>query len=209
MERAEAYRIHIEWALNQPGIDGGLISFHRAGEKLNELHIPSPMGGRWCSTNVADIAGRLGLREKPMRVPREVLQKRVDLIWKQHPTCTGNQLIELLKPEYSIGMTRALRFLRNSREAASKRSPSQRLLRWQLDRHTHARIRISAIWSKHPEYSARQVTERLGPKFKVRVHWIQQVMRECWRASTRPAPDAWRIGRRRSRFGCEERRHDR
>lgn len=201
MERAEAYRVHIEWALGQPGIDGRPISFRGAGERLNELHIPSPMGGRWSSMNVADIAVRLGLREKPARVPRELLQKRVDAIWTQHPQCTGTKVVEMLKPEYSICLARACHFLRNSREAAAKRSPSQRLLHWQLDRRTGARIRISAIWRKHPEFSARQVIQRLGPKHAVGLHWVQQIMRECWRASTRPVADAWRIGRRRKRNG--------
>lgn len=196
MERAEAYRVHIEWALAQPGIDGKSISFHGAGAKLNALHIPSPMGGRWSSMNVADIAVRLRLREKPVRIPREVLQKRMDEIWKQHPYCTARQAIEMLKPQYSIGTTWAGRFLRNSRDAAAKRSPCHRLLRWPLDRRTAARIRISAIWAKHPGFSAQQVIEKLGPKQAVGLHWIQQVMRECWRASARPGPGPWRIGRR-------------
>jgi DNA invertase Pin-like site-specific DNA recombinase len=70
MERAEAYRIHIEWALSQAGLHGRPISFNRAGEKLNELQIPSPMGGRWRSNNVAPIAVKLKLREKPTPAPR-------------------------------------------------------------------------------------------------------------------------------------------
>lgn len=197
MERAEAHRVHIEWALAQPGIEGKPISFRGAGETLNALHIPSPMGGRWSSMNVADVAVRLRLREKRIRVPRKVLQKRVDEIWKQHPDCTARQVIEMLKPEYSIGTTWAWHFLRNSRAAAAQRSACHRLLRWPLDRRTAARIRISAIWNKHPEFSARQVMDRLGPKYAVRLPWVQQVLRECWRASARPSPEAWLIGRRR------------
>jgi hypothetical protein len=78
-----------------------------AGEKLNELQIPSPMGGRWSSMNVADIAVRLKLREKPVRVPRELLQARVNAIWKAHPNCTGQQVLEMLKPEHPICLARA------------------------------------------------------------------------------------------------------
>ena len=37
MKRAEAYRIHIEWALSQPGLHGKAITLGSAGEKLNEL----------------------------------------------------------------------------------------------------------------------------------------------------------------------------
>jgi hypothetical protein len=196
MERAEAYRVHTEWAIHQPGIDGKPITFRGAGERLNELQIPSPMGGRWCSMNVADIAVRLRLREKPIRVPREVLQERVDAIWKLHPDCTGQQVVEMLKPKYPICIARAWAFLRGCREAAAKRSANQRLIRWQIDRRTAARIRISVIWMRHPEYTARQVIAKLGPKHAVGVRWVQQVLRQCWRASARPAPDAWRIGRR-------------
>src|SRR5277367_5255365 len=111
MERAEAHRIHIEWALGQRGIDGKPITFRGAGEKLNELQIPSPMGGRWSSMNVADIAVRLKLREKPIRISRQVLQARVDAIWKQHPDSTGQQVVELLKTDYPLCIARAWHFL--------------------------------------------------------------------------------------------------
>ena len=139
MERAEAHRVHIEWALSQPGLGGRPITFRGAGEKLNALQIPSPMGGRWSSMNVADIAMRLRLREKPTRVPRYVLQERVDAIWKSHPDCTGQQVVELLRPEHSICIARAWAFLRDCREAAGKRSRAQRQTGWRVDRHTAAR----------------------------------------------------------------------
>lgn len=199
MERAEAYRIHIEWALQQPGLRGKPITFRGAGEKLNELQIPSPRGGRWSSMNVADIAVRLRLREKPIRVPRTVLQARVHAIWKSQPDCTGRQVVELLKPQYSICVARAWAFLRNCREAAVKRNPTQRQTRWQLDRLTVARMRISAIWKRHPEFTARQVIAKLGPVRSVRIPWVQKILRECWRASTRRRAERRRIGRRRSR----------
>ena len=196
MERAEAYRIHIEWALNQPGLDGKLITFRGAGEKLNELQIPSPMGGRWSSMNVADIAVRLKLREKPIRVPRKVLQERVRAIWKSHSDCTGQQVVEMLKPEHSICIARAWAFLRNCREAAAKRSPAQRQTGWQLDRHTAARMRISTIWKRHPELTARQVVVKLGLERSVGIPWVQKILRECWRASGRHSAEQRWIGQR-------------
>jgi DNA invertase Pin-like site-specific DNA recombinase len=185
MERAEAYRIHIEWALSQPGLDGKTITFNGAGEKLNELQIPSPMGGRWSSMNVADIAVRLKVREKPVRVPRKVLQERVQALWRSHPDCTGREVVELLKPEYSICIARAWAFLRNCREAAAKRGPTLRRMAWQLDQHTAARIRIGTIWERHPEFTARQVLKELGPKHSVGIRWVQQILRECWQATAR------------------------
>jgi hypothetical protein len=196
MERAEAYRIHIEWALGQPGIDGKAITFRGAGEKLNELQIPSPMGGRWSSMNVADIAVRLKLREKPIRIPHEVLQERVDAIWKSRRDCTGQQVVEMLKPGDSICLARACAFLRTCREAAAQRSPAQQQMGWQLDRRTAARIRISTIWRRHPEFTAKQVIRNLGPKHSVRLPWVQKILRECWQASDRHTAEQRRIGRR-------------
>jgi hypothetical protein len=47
MERALAYRVHIEWALRQLDRFGRPVSRNGAAGKLNELHLESPMGGRW------------------------------------------------------------------------------------------------------------------------------------------------------------------
>jgi DNA invertase Pin-like site-specific DNA recombinase len=196
MERAEAYRVHIEWALQQPGLDDKPISFRGAGEKLNELQIPSPMGGRWSSMNVADIAVRLKLREKPIRVSPKVLQERVEAIWKAHPDCTGQQVVEMLRPQHPMCIARAWAFLRNCREVAAQRSPAQRQMGWQLDRRTAARIRISTIWKRHPEFTAKQVIEKLGPKHSVRLPWVQKILRVCWQASARHSAEQRRIGRR-------------
>jgi DNA invertase Pin-like site-specific DNA recombinase len=196
MERAEAHRVHIEWALGQPGIDGKQISFHRAGEKLNDLQIPSPMGGRWSSMNVADIAVRLKLREKSIQVPRQVLQQRVNAIWKAHRDCTARQIVQLLKPKHSICIARAEAFLRTCREASAQRSPAQRKMGWRVDRHTAARIRISTIWKRHPEFTARQVIRKLGHAHPVPLQWVQQILRECWRASARRTPEKQCVGRR-------------
>jgi hypothetical protein len=186
MERAEAYRIHIEWALGQPGINGKPISFNGAAETLNKLQIPSPRGGRWSSMNVADIAVRLKLREKSIRVPREVLQERVDAIWKAHPDCTGQQVLEALKPEHTMCLARAWGFLRNCRRSAAQRSAVQRQMGWRIDHRTATRIRISSIWKRHPEFTAQQAIKQLGPRHSVSVQFVQQVMRECWRAAAKP-----------------------
>jgi DNA invertase Pin-like site-specific DNA recombinase len=196
MERAEAYRVHIEWALGQPGIAGKPITFRGAGEKLNELQIPSPRGGRWSSMNVADIAVRLKLREKPIRVPQAVLQERVDAIWKSRQDCTAQQVVETLKPEHSVCIIRAEAFLRTCREAAARRSPAQQQMGWRLDRRTAARIRINTIWKRHPEFTAKQVIKNLGPKHSVRLPWVQKMLRECWQASARHTPEQRRLGRR-------------
>ena len=157
MERAEAYRVHIEWALSHPGRCCKPISFNAAAEKLNEQHLQSPMGGRWSSVNVADLACRLGLRDRPVHVPREVLQARVRAVWKRHPDFTAKQVMATLGLESPLCIGKTWVLLRNCREAAAKQSPAQRQMGWQLDDRTDARIRISRIWKRHPEFTAKQV----------------------------------------------------
>jgi hypothetical protein len=196
IERAEAYRIHIEWALSQPGLHGKPITFGGAGEKLNQLQIPSPMGGRWRSFNVAGIAEKLKLRGKPILIPSEVLQVRVNAIWASRPECTAKLVVEMLEPEYPIRCTRASGLLRIARKAAALGSTTQREIGWRLDKRTAARIRISTIWKRHPEYTAKQVLLNLEPRHIVPLPFVQKIMRECWRASRRHTPEQLRIGRR-------------
>jgi hypothetical protein len=196
MERAEACRVPIEWALSQPGRKGKPITFRGAGEQLNALQIASPMGGRWSSMNVADIAVRLGLREKPICVPRRVLQERVLGIWRQHPDCTGQQVVAMLRPDYSICIARAWDFLRSCRQNAAKHSPAQRRAGWRIDHKTAARIKVSTIWARHPEFTAKQIIRTLGSQHSMTIPWVQKILRECYRASVRHSPRAWRKGRR-------------
>jgi len=65
MERAEAYRAHVEWALRQPGIRERPISLRLAADALNERNIPSPRGGRWGGEQLKRLGNRLGLRHPP------------------------------------------------------------------------------------------------------------------------------------------------
>jgi len=61
MERAEAYRLHIEWAFRQPGIGGRRISYRGAANQLNERNLESPMGRGWTGHQLQRMARRLGL----------------------------------------------------------------------------------------------------------------------------------------------------
>lgn len=196
MERAEARRTHIEWALGHPGVDGKPISFNAAAERLNGQGVPGPMGGSWNSTNFKDVACRLGLRERPIRVPLKVLQERVREIWKKNPEVIPSDVRAQLVSPYSIGSTRAERLLRNCRKAAAGRSDVHRHIGWPLDRKTAARIAIGGIWKRHPAWTSKQVIRRLDPKHHVTVPWVQCIMRQCSRAFTRQSTEAWRIGRR-------------
>ena len=83
VERAEAYRVHIEWALRQPGWLGRPITVRRAADKLNERNIPSPWGKRWWGTSLGRMAQHLGLSHPGL--PRTAMQRaqdnRVHLEW--------------------------------------------------------------------------------------------------------------------------------
>jgi DNA invertase Pin-like site-specific DNA recombinase len=154
MERAVAYRIHIEWALSQPGKWGRPISFTAAAGKLNDQNLPSPMGGRWSDRRVGDMAVRLGICQRRPCVPLEILQARVTAMWTRDPSITVFQVIAAL-PVYSVGTKRALRLLRNCRREAAKRSPMHRRIGWRLDHRTVDRIHISEIWRRRPEVTGR------------------------------------------------------
>ena len=133
LERAEAYRLHIEWAYRQPGVYGSTrpISFRAAANRLNERNIESPMGGRWTGDQLLRMGLRLGLHHPPGHLPCTVV-----------------------------------------------------------------RARVRALWKEHPEFTAKQVIETLGPGPFMTVKWVQQIMKECWRATARPSPKHWRKGRR-------------
>lgn len=70
LDRAEAYRPHIEWALRQPGVRGRPISLGRAAQALNDREIPSPGGGRWGSEQLMRMGRRLGLHHQPAGRPK-------------------------------------------------------------------------------------------------------------------------------------------
>jgi DNA invertase Pin-like site-specific DNA recombinase len=196
LERAEAYRVHIEWALSQPGSHGKPITCRAAGGKLNELQIPSPMGARWSSTNVANMASRLKLRDRPPRVSLEVLQSRVQAVWHRHPEFTARQVIASLKPEYTLYVGRTRVLLSNCRRAASGRCLPRRRPQWRLDGKTAARLRIHEIWRRDPKLTAKQVIRQLSHKHLEKIAWVQKILRQCVRASARQSVRQRLIGRR-------------
>jgi hypothetical protein len=195
MERAESYRAHIEWALRQPGMDGRMITFGGAAKILNERGIESVMGGRWRSHQLRRIALRLGLRHPLGRVPIEEARVKVLALWRRQPELSVPQVITTLRLEHYLGKTRAYPLVKECRAIAARRSPMHRHVGWRLDCWTAARIRISEIWKRHPELSAKQILLRLGPKNPVRVKWIQHVTHECAWASAKPSAKRYRIGR--------------
>jgi hypothetical protein len=196
MERVEAYRVQIEWALRQPGFRGRRISFRCAAHKLNERNIEGPMGGSWTGGQLQSMAIRLGIYHPLAYLSDEVARAKVRAVWKQHPQLSGRQAAASLGLEHPLGINRIWKVLRECRVSASKHSPVHKQVGWHIDHLTAARIRVGAIWKRHPKFTARQVIKKLGPKHTVRLPWVQHVLKECWQASGNPTPKYWRIGRR-------------
>ena len=196
MERAEAYRVYIEWALRQPGENGRPILPSKAADKLNERQIEPPMGSCWRSDNVRRMATRLGLYHPRVCVPTEVSRARVRAIWKQHPEFTAVEVMKRLGPENTLGRRRIYKLLSECWSARATRYPTYKQMGWRLDRHSVARVRISAVWRRHPEFTAKQVIRSLGHKHSLRVPWVQKILKECWRASAKRSPKQWQKGRR-------------
>jgi hypothetical protein len=199
-ERAEAYRMHIEWALRQPPRrEGWPRSVNAAAARLNERGVPSPMGGRWCGIGLRNMASRLGLSVPPsVRVSREVLWTSARAVLKEHPDYTTVQLMAAVKKGHPIGTARALEIIRRFRRSVAQRSAVRKRLGWPLDRRTTTRVRIAAIWNQHPDYTAQQVITALGSvEHSIKVPWVQRILKRCWLVSARHGQKQLRIGRRR------------
>lgn len=185
MERAEAYRMHVEWALRQLDVDGRPITFCAAAKKLNERNIESPMGGRWQGSQLQRMAPRLGLIHPLGSLRGEEARARVEAIRKQHPEITGRQVIARLGLKHLLGIGRARGLLKECQRAAAKRSPAYKKVGWWIDNRTAARIRIGAIWKRHPELTARRVLGMLGPKQALRLNWVRHILSDCRRGAAR------------------------
>jgi hypothetical protein len=182
-ERAEAYRLHIEWALRQPSAygSGRPISLSAAAKKLNDRNIESPAGGRWTGGAMLRMGRRLGLSHPPGTVPHEVMQARVRAIFEEQPEIFSKQVIGMAGLDHPLGKDTAYRLLKACRTEAAKRSSVHRKMGWHIDCRTPTRIRISKILKRHPKYTAAQVIEELGPGPFRRYHWVRQIMEECRR----------------------------
>jgi DNA invertase Pin-like site-specific DNA recombinase len=183
MERAEAYRLYIEWALRQPSLTSGRpISFESAAQKLNERNIQCAGGGRWTGQQLQKMACRLGLNHPLGSLKINAARVRIQAIWKQQPDWNAKQVLASPELKHVLGIYRARRLLKESRLAAAKGSPVHRQVGWRLDCRTAARIRVGHVWRRHQKFTARQVAEKLGPEYSGRLEWVRRVIRECRRA---------------------------
>ena len=195
LQRAEAYRVYVEWALRQPGPNGRPISYRAAAQRLYERNIESPLGGRLRGHHLQRMAHRLGIDHPPGYLKDDIVRARVRAIWKECPDVTGEQVVANMGLEHPVGIRKAWSLLREYRGAAAKSSPEQKRTKWNIDRWTATRIRIGKLWKRHPEFTGKQVIEKLGLKRAVRLQWVQQVLHECWRTSAKFSPKQLRIGR--------------
>jgi len=114
------------------------------------------------------MAIRLGIYHPLAFLPRDVARARVRAVWEQHPEFSAEQVAASARVEHPLGMCRTWKLLRECRVAAAKRSPVHNRVGWHLDKFTAARIRVGAIWKRHPEFTAKQVIRRLGPNYALR-----------------------------------------
>ena len=194
IERAEAYRSHIEWALRQPSAykSGRPISFCRAAKQLNDRNVEPPIGVRWNGKQLSRMAIHLGLHHPRGFLKNEIASARVRAILRKHPDFMARQVIASIGTERPLGFRRAWILLRACRSAAAKRCSAQRRIGWRIDSRTPTRIRICNIWKRHPEFTALQVIEKLGAGQFRNVRWVQQVLKECRRGSAKPSQQTYR-----------------
>lgn len=220
MERTEAYRPHIEWALRQPGLYGRPIAFSAAAKALNARNIPSVMGGRWTAVQLQVMARRLGINHTTAAMRIDEARPRVQALCRQHPEWTAKQVVRSLGPRHRgyLGISRIRLLLTEFRKTAAVRSPvhkkvgfwihrhpTNKKIGWQIDKWTVYRIRVAEICKRHPDYTPAQVLKALslakGTKRQRRTRrvWISKVMNECWPVLGRRGPRhvrGWNAARR-------------
>ena len=108
LERAEAYRLHVEWAFRQPNpySNARPISFNRAANVLNARNIESPMGRRWTGPQLHRMGIRLKLNHPLSVVPTEVKEARVRAICKEQSEITAMQLMTCVRRRSCIAVSR-------------------------------------------------------------------------------------------------------
>ena len=137
------------------------------------------MGTTWSGTQIVSMARRLGLDPAPARISPKLSPVLIKEIWENRPDITAPELLVKLGPKRPLGLDRAMKLLTVCRKAEARRSAVHKIIGWHFDRRTHLRIQISAIWQKHPQWTAGQIIGELGKSPLMSVRWVQRVLREC------------------------------
>jgi len=195
-DRAEGYRVYIEWALKQPGRAGRPISFRGAAIRLNERNVETPLGGTWRGHHIQRMARRLKLDHPLARIPQKFARARVRALFKLHPNLTGEQVVENMGTAHPLWDRRAYALLKECRQDAARRSPVHTRVGWCLDHRTANRIRIGELWKRQPDLTGKEVIQklRLGPDTPLK--WVQHIMNDCWKAYAKPKATQRRRGRK-------------
>ena len=90
-----------------------------------------------------------------------VLKIRVRAILKQRPDITVMKMMKTLRREYPIRDSRACELMRSCRQEVFGRNRMQKRIGWQVDCRTAARLRIAAIWRRHPDFTVRQIAKQV------------------------------------------------
>ena len=122
-DRAQAYRVYIEWALKQTGRAGRPISFRGAAIRLNERDIETPLGGSWRGHHIQRMARRLGIDHPLARMPESFARARVRALYKLRPDLTCEELVATMGTAHPLWNRRAYALLKECRRDAAKRSP--------------------------------------------------------------------------------------
>jgi hypothetical protein len=78
----------------------------------------------------------------------------------------------ILRCEHVISVGRVNTLLRECRMAAVRRSPIQKRIGWRMDYHTAVRVHVGGTWKRHPEFTAKQVLEKLGSQYPVDIRFV-------------------------------------
>jgi DNA invertase Pin-like site-specific DNA recombinase len=181
IERAEAYRLQIEWAFRQTSRygSGRPISFQAAAAKLNERGIPSPFGRSWAGGQLIRYARRLGFSPPPGTVPHDQVEAWVRKTLAENPDITAYDLRNTPGLDHPIGIEKSFRLLKFCRMAETNRNRTSKKIAWRIDCRTTTRIRIGQLLERRPRLTSKQVICALGPGLYRKRQWIEQVMQEC------------------------------
>jgi hypothetical protein len=196
LERAQAYRVYLEWALGQPGIKGRPISFRQTAIRLNDRNIETPLGGTWRGHHLQRMARRLGIDHPLARMPDKVAREQIRILWERRPDITCKDAVADLGTPHPLDGGRTRAYLKECQQEAARRSFVHRRVGWSLDHRTVARIRVGEMWRRHPEFTAKQVAEKLKLTPDVSLKWVHRILNQCWKAFAKPKPKDRRKGRR-------------
>ena len=180
-ERAEAYRLQIEWAFRQSSRygSGRPISFQAAASRLNDRGIPSPFGKSWAGGQLVRYANRLGIYPPPGIVPQDKVKEWVRQTLKENPDITAHELRNSPGLDHPIGISNSFSQLKACRVAETERNRACKKIGWKIDCRTTTRIRISELLKRRSKLTTKQVISALGPGIYRKYRWVEQVMQEC------------------------------